>query len=206
LLSDTEDDGVFQVRVTNRGSEALSIKVEVQGVPAYGIVDSAADITIMGGKFFTILDLASGYWQIRVEPGLKEKTAFVTPHGLFQFRVTPFGLTNSPAVFQRLTQSVLMGQNLTDGNQFVSVYIDDVLIYSRALPENLEHLKLVIQRIERAGLKLKPSKCSFVREEVGSRTHPRWTEGQSANSGSSQGVSQNVKEVRQFLAPSLHYH
>jgi len=52
LLSDSEDDGVFQVRITDRGSEARSVKVEVQGVPAYGIVDSAADITIMGGKLF----------------------------------------------------------------------------------------------------------------------------------------------------------
>jgi len=57
-----------------------------------------------------------------------------------------------------------MGLNPTVGNQFISVYIDDVLIYSRTLPEHLDHLKSVIERIEQ--MKLKPSKCSFVREEV----------------------------------------
>jgi len=70
----------------------------------------------------------------------------------------PFGLTNAPAVFQRLMQSVLMGLNPVDGNQFVSVYIDDVLLYSRTLPEHLEHLESVTQRIEQASLKLKPSR------------------------------------------------
>ena len=81
-------------------------------------------------KYFTTLDLASGYWQIRVAPNSRDKTAFVTPHGLFQFRVMPFGLTNAPAVFQRLMQSVLMGLNPVDGRHFVSVYIDDILVYS----------------------------------------------------------------------------
>ena len=82
-------------------------------------------------KYYTTLDLASGYWQIRVAPSSQEKTTFVTPHGLFQFRVMPFGLTNAPAVFQRLMQKVLMGLNPVDGSHFVSVYyIDDVLIYS----------------------------------------------------------------------------
>lgn len=78
----------------------------------------------------------------------------------------PFGLTNAPGVFQRLMHKVLMGSNPMNGNQFVSVYIDDVLIYSTTLKEHLKHLELVIQRIEGAGLKLKPSKCCFVREEV----------------------------------------
>ena len=134
-------------------------------------------------RYFTTLDLASGYWQIRVAPSSREKTAFVTPHGLFQFRVMPFGLTNAPAIFQRLMQKVLKGLNPEDGNHFVSVYIDDILVYSRTLEEHLEHLKLVMQRIERAGLKLKPNKCCFVKEEVeylghiltpnGLKTNPR---------------------------------
>ena len=117
-------------------------------------------------RYFTTLDLASGYWQIRVAPSSREKTAFFMPHGLFQFHVMPFGLTNAPAIFQRLMQKVLKGLNPEDGDHFVSVYIDDILVYSRTLGEHLEHLKLVMQRIERAGLKLKPSKCCFVKEEV----------------------------------------
>lgn len=117
-------------------------------------------------KYFTTLDLASGFWQIRVHPDSQEKTAFVTPQGLFEFRVMPFGLTNAPSVFQRLMQRVLMGLNPEEGPDFVAVYIDDVLVFSRTLGKHIEHLCKVIERLQEAGLKLKPSKCEFVREEV----------------------------------------
>ena len=103
-----------------------------------------------------------------------------------------------------------MGLNPVDGSHFVSVYIDDVLIYSRTAKKYLEHFKLVIQRIEGAGLKLKPSKCCFVREEVeylghiltpdGLKTNPRIVEAIKAYP-----QPQNVKEIRQFLGLSSYY-
>ena len=132
-------------------------------------------------RFFTTLDLASGYWQIRVAPGSQEKTAFVVPHGLYEFRVMPFGLSNAPAVFQRLMQRVLMGLNPEDGQAFVSVYIDDILIYSRSLEERITHLRLVLERIKAAGLKLKLSKCAFVRQEVEYLGHVLTPEGLKTN-------------------------
>ena len=95
-------------------------------------------------RYFTTMDLARGYWQIRVAPSSREKTAFVTPYVLFQFRVMPFGLTNAPAVFQRLMQTALMSLNPVGGQQFVSMYIDDVLVFSQMLEEHLKHLRLVI--------------------------------------------------------------
>ena len=79
-------------------------------------------------RYFSTLDLAAGYWQIRVHPKAIEKTAFITPHGLYEFRVMLFGLMNAPSVFQWLMQHVLMGLNPEEGPDFVSVYIDDVLI------------------------------------------------------------------------------
>ena len=161
-------------------------------------------------RYFTTLDLASGYWQIRVAPGSREKTAFVTPHGLFQFWVMPFGLTNAPAVFQRLMQTVLMGLNPVEGKQFVSVYIDDVLVFSQSLDEHLEHLRLVIQKIQDAGLKLKPAKCQFVREEVEYLGHVLTPSGLKTNSKLVESVvnyprPQNSKEVKQFLGLSSYY-
>ena len=117
-------------------------------------------------KHFSTLDLASGFWQIKLHAESREKTAFITPQGLFEFQVMPFGLTNAPAVFQRLMQQVLMGLNPPEGPDFVSVHIDDILIYSETLEDHLEHLKCVIERLMTSGLKLKPMKCHFVRQEV----------------------------------------
>ncbi len=114
-------------------------------------------------RFFTTLDLASGYWQIRLSQSSREKTAFAVPHGLFEFQVMPFGLTNAPAVFQRLMQQVLAGLNPEQGPDFVKVYIDDILVFSPSLADHLDHLQ---QRIRNAGLKLKPSKCHFIAKEV----------------------------------------
>ncbi len=85
-------------------------------------------------RYFSTLDLASGFWQIRMELLSQEKTAFVTPRGLYEFRVMPFGLTNAPAVFQRLMQRVLAGLNPEDGNEFVTAYMDDVLVFSATFP------------------------------------------------------------------------
>ena len=65
-------------------------------------------------KFFSTLDLASGFWQIHIHPDSQEKTVFLTPFGLFEFRVMPFGLKNAPGVSQKLMQEVLLGVNQDD--------------------------------------------------------------------------------------------
>ena len=96
-------------------------------------------------KYFSTLDLALGYWQVQVDPQSREKTAFVTHQGLFEFVVMPFGLKNAPAVFQRLMQRVLMGLDPSDGHDFVSVHLDDVLVFSDTFVSHLEHLALVLQ-------------------------------------------------------------
>ena len=160
--------------------------------------------------YFSTLDLATGYWQIRVHPDSQEKTAFVTPQGLYEFKVMPFGLTNAPAVFQRLMQRVLMGLNPEEGPDFVAVYIDDILIFSRTLEEHIEHLRLVFDRLVEAGLKLKPAKCHFIRKEVEYLGHIITPQGLKTNPKlvtAVQGfpVPRNVQEVRRFLGMSSYY-
>ena len=161
-------------------------------------------------RYFSTLDLASGYWQIKVHPESVEKTAFVTPQGLYEFRVMPFGLTNAPAAFQRLMQKVLMGLNPEEGEDYVAVYIDDVLVFSRTLEDHLEHLRLVIDCLQQAGLKLKPSKCHFVREEVEYLGHLITPQGLKPNPRLVTAVRdfpvpQNLKQLRQFLGLSSYY-
>ena len=161
-------------------------------------------------KYFSTLDLASGYWQIRVAADSREKTAFVTPQGLYEFLVMPFGLTNAPAVFQRLMQKVLAGLNPEAGPDFVAVYIDNVLIFSRTVTEHLDHLRAVIQRIEEAGLKLKPVKCHFARSEVEYLGHLVTPEGLKTNHRLVEAVAMfptptDVSEVRRFLGLASYY-
>ena len=161
-------------------------------------------------KYFSILDLASGYWQIKVATDSREKTAFVTPQGLYEFLVMPFGLTNAPAVFQRLMQKVLSGLNPEAGPEFVAVYIDDVLIISHTVTEHLEHLRAVIQRIEEEGLKLKPTKCHFARSEVEYLGHLVTPEGLKTNQRLVEAVTMfppptDVNGVRRFLGLASYY-
>ena len=78
----------------------------------------------------------------------------------------PFGLTNAPAIFRRLMEEVLRGINPESEPDFVSAYIDDILVFSSTLEEHLAHLELVMKCLEEVGLKLKPTKCHFACEEV----------------------------------------
>ena len=111
--------------------------------------------------YFTTLDLSSGYWQIAMHPDSREKTAFATHEGLHEFLVMLFGLKNAPATFQRLMQQVLMGLNPTDGTPFVSIYIDDIMIFSRTQEDHIRQLQLVLKRLAGVNLNLKPEKCRF---------------------------------------------
>ena len=117
-------------------------------------------------QYFTTLDLAAGYWQARINSASREKTAFVIQQGLFEFRIMPFGLTNTPAVFQRLMEQVISSLNPLEGPNFVAVYIDDLLIYSKSWQEHLDHISKVMERLREVNLKLKLSKCHFVRKSV----------------------------------------
>ncbi|XP_071491677.1 uncharacterized protein [Diadema antillarum] len=104
-------------------------------------------------KYFSKIDLSKGYWQIPVDERDREKTAFVTPEGQYQFRVLPFGMVNAPAVFTRMMRKLLAGL------PHVVHYIDDVLVYSKTWEEHVDDLRRVFQRLREAHLTARPSKC-----------------------------------------------
>ena len=109
-------------------------------------IDETLD-TFAGAKLFSTLDLRSGYWQVQVNPEHREKTAFCTPEGLFEFNVMPFGLCNAPATFQRLMDSVLAGLHW----KTCLVYIDDIIIVGKSFDEHLCNLQAVFERLRQAG-------------------------------------------------------
>ena len=113
-------------------------------------------------RWFTSLDLASGYWQVEVAPEDQPKTAFISACGTFEFNVMPFGLTNAPRTFQRLMDRVLRNEI----GKFVHVYLDDINVFSETFEEHLQHLAIVFQRLRDAGLRLNPEKCEFVRKSL----------------------------------------
>ena len=114
-------------------------------------------------NWFTTLDLASGFWQVPLHPETKEKTTFITNYGQkYNFTVLPFGLVNAPSTYQMVMDKVLQGLNW----KILLCYIDDIIIFSNNFDEHLQHLDLVFQRLRKANLTLKPSKCTFSAQRV----------------------------------------
>jgi hypothetical protein len=124
-------------------------------------VDELID-RLFGARYFTKLDLRSGYHQVRIADDDIQKTAFNTRYGQFEFLVMPFGLTSAPSTFMALMNSIL--QPFMD--KFVVAYLDDVLIYSRTIEEHNEHVRLVLEQFRKHKLYAKESKCEFFRSEV----------------------------------------
>ena len=168
-------------------------------------VDATLD-SLAGSMFFTTLDLASGYWQVELEPNDKEKTAFSTSKGHFEFNVMPFGLTNAPATFQRLMECALAG---LVGDQCL-IYLDDIIIFSSTFTEHLKCLACVFDRLRAAGLRLKAKKCHFIQEQVTYLGHIISNKGIAPDKAKLTAVTayptpRTTKEVKQFMGISNYY-
>ncbi|CAM4638739.1 unnamed protein product [Caretta caretta] len=107
-------------------------------------------------QFISTLDLTKGYWQVLLDESAKERSAFITHLGLYEFNVLPFGLRNAPATFQRLVDGLLAGLG-----EYAVAYLDDVAIFSDSWADHLEHLQKVLERIREAGLTVKAKKCQI---------------------------------------------
>ncbi len=128
---------------------------------------------LSGAKVFSRIDLHSGYYQIWIIEGDEEKTAYRTKYGSYEFLVMPFGLTNAPATFCTLMNDIFR-EWLDD---FVVIYIDDILIYNGSLEEHAQHLRKVFQRLRENKLYDKFEKCKFEVKEVNFLGHRITQEG-----------------------------
>jgi hypothetical protein len=117
---------------------------------------------LAGAKFFSKVDLRSGYHQIKISLEDVPKTAFSTRYGLYEYLVMSFGLTNASAHFMYLINFVFMPEL----DKFVVVFIDDILIYSKSKEEHARHLRVILQRLRNYQLYAKFSKCAFWLKEV----------------------------------------
>ncbi|GBG86929.1 hypothetical protein CBR_g44383 [Chara braunii] len=159
-----------------------------------------------GAKYFSKLDLKSGYHQISIQPNDRYKTAFKMRYGHFEWVVMPFGLTNAPATFQ----ATMTNEFRAMLDRFVLVYLDDILVYSRTLEDHLGHLRRVLETLRRAKYKAKRDKCEFVRQELEYLGHFVTPEGISPLSDKIQAIQEwseprNVTDVRSFLGLTGYY-
>ena len=168
-------------------------------------IDETLD-SLGGAVWFSTLDLLSGYWQVALTDDAKEKSAFCTKSGRFQWRVMPFGLCNAPATFERLMETVLRGLHW----ESCLVYLDDVIVFGKDERQMLSRLDVVFGRLAGAGLKLKPTKCKLFLKEVEYLGHVISAEGVRVDPKKIETIRawetpRTITEVRSFLGLASYY-
>lgn len=194
-------DGSWRFCVDYRALNGVTVKDKFP-IP---IVEELLD-ELNGAKFFTKLDLKSGYHQVRMHHADVEKTAFRTHQGHFEFLVMPFGLSNAPSTFQALMNLVL--QRFL--RKSVLVFFDDILVYSNSFTEHMQHLRSVLTVLRDHDLHVKRSKCSFATTSVNYLGHVISAEGVSMDSAKVQAVASwprpcSVRGLRGFLGLAGYY-
>lgn len=151
-------------------------------------------------QYFTTIDLKSGFHQIEMDENSRQKTAFSTDLGHYEFLRMPFGLKNAPATFQRAMNSIL-GDLI---GKICYVYLDDVIVFGRCLKSHLMNLEKVLERLENANLKIQLDKCEFLKRNCEFLGHTITPEGIKPNSDKIKEIENwklptSEKQIKQFL-------
>ncbi|CAK1577892.1 unnamed protein product [Parnassius mnemosyne] len=165
-------------------------------------IPNISDVLDKLGKcqYFTTLDLASGFYQVEMDPQDIAKTVFNVEHGHFEFLRMPMGLKNSPSTFQRVMDNVLRGLQ----NHICLVYLDDIIVFSTSLQEHMVNLDKVFSRFRESNLKVQPDKSEFLKHETAYLGHIITRDGIKPNPDKISAVQKypipkNPKEIKQFL-------
>ena len=201
ILFVKKKDGAMRMCVDYRALNNITIK------NAYPLprVDELFD-RLQGAKYFSKIDLRSGYHQIRIVPEDVPKTAFRTRYGHFEFLVLPFGLTNAPGTFMHLMHQTFR-EFLDD---FVLVFLDDILIFSKTLEEHERHVAAVLKKLRDSKLYAKESKCEFFKTEVEFLGHHVGRNGVRMMNDKIEAIDAwpvptKVSDVRSFLGTAGYY-
>ena len=180
-----------EVKQTDKGTGCLSL---------YPLPKINKMFSKLGGAtIFSTIDLHSGYYHIGLTRESRAKSAFVVQMGKWQFKHTPFGLSQAPAYFQLLIDKVLMGCS-----SFAMSYLDDIIIFSKTEEEHLQHLEEIFVRLRKFGLKMKREKCSFFKKHIQYLGHLVSEKGfkplpEKLESIRKMPAPRTAKEVKQFL-------
>lgn len=169
-------------------------------------IDDSLD-ALRNSKWYTVCDLQSGFFQCLIHPDDREKTAFTVPGGgLWQFKVLPMGMSNSPATFERLMEKVMSGLD----HNILLIYLDDLIIHGKSFSEHMDHLETVLSRLIQANLKVSPKKCQLLQLEVVFLGHIVSGEGLAPCKDKLSAVQDwpqpcNVTQIRSFLGLCSYY-
>jgi len=194
-------EGTLRLCVDYRALNKITIK---NRYPLPRVEDLTDRLT--GAKYFTKIDLYSGYHQVRIREEDVPKTAFRTRYGHFEFLVLPFGLTNAPATFMTLMNDIF--REFLD--KFVVVYLDDILVYSKTKEEHYKHLHQVLNTLRKHKLYAKISKCELFQTKVEYLGHYISDQGISVDERKvvaikNWNIPTNLTELRSFLGLANYY-
>ena len=163
--------------------------------------------SLQGSQWFSLLDLKCGYWQVEMDEVSRPLTPFtVGSFGFYECDRMPFGLTNAPATFQELVETCLGDLN----HNWCIIYLDDMVIFSKDPASHLERLEAVLQKLEQAGLKLKPSKCELFQWQITYLGHIISAEGIATHDSKTEAIGKwptlsNVTEIQSVLGFTGYY-
>ena len=194
-------DGTLRACADWRALNAYTVKARTPIPNVQDLFDQ-----VNGAQVFTKLDLASGYHQVPIHPEDIHKTAIVTRYGQFEYTVMPFGLCNAPATFTALMNKVFAPFL----DEFVVVYLDDILIYSKSIEQHVEHLRAVLTRLREQKLFAKLKKCEFARSSISYLGHIISKDGVATDPAKVAAVQEwpvpaTVHDVRSFLGLCSYY-
>jgi len=201
ILFVKKKDGTLRMCIDYRALNKITIKNKYP-LPR---IDELLD-RLHGATVFSKIDLRSGYHQVRIHPSDIDKTAFNTRYGHYEYLVLPFGLTNAPATFMHLMNSVFADYL----DEFVIVFLDDVLVFSRTTEEHKRHVRLVLQRLREHRLYANIKKCEFFQPKISFLGHVVSCDGIGMDPDKVQAIQQwpplrTVGDVRSFLGLAGYY-